>query len=539
MHQKDRRICFRIITIILCVMMVFSVADVGTVARAAVNSSTSTNSAKTYTLSDVDSLLAKVANTGAYTINGADYKATSMQGLNVGTTYAYTAKTESTTGVNGSEAMTCMWRVKLSDGSKVRCVFKNEGASSYIEYSTALGHANDILVRKYLVGTDAEETNNIFACTLNSGRGIVRLKSAGTDSSGRVQLDFGGFYKMVYSSGTAFAPAGMRYITEYTDPASGKSYSYFLCKDGMDFSICRIAFDDEGGPQSSPSVVTCYKLFTIDTHNAYFADADGSGNPGTIDQLQNWTNQQFYYNSTEASIYVPLYNSDTTHQSVILVYDMTGRLTESSLTAQLEAGVDVSSVVFPSMLTFNVIDSVKFEIEAVGFATGTQTSYPLYFNTNSTTAKEGIWTFDYSRGSETPYIRQSILDNSDGTQKIYYTVHYDANGGTQDTSVPPRKYMKDTFYVRGVTTELCENTFAKPGYTFAGWNLTRESDGKTLYFVPTVEEDGSTTIYKRWYTAGQQPDGATIALYSDCQNVSSLSAVNGDVVTCTAQWTAS
>ena len=105
MHQKDRRICFRIITIILCVMMVFSVADVGTVARAAVNSSTSTNSAKTYTLSDVDSLLAKVANTGAYTSNGADYKATSMQGLNVGTTYAYTAKTESTTGVNGSEAM--------------------------------------------------------------------------------------------------------------------------------------------------------------------------------------------------------------------------------------------------------------------------------------------------------------------------------------------------------------------------------------------------------------------------------------------------
>ena len=119
--------------------------------------------AKTYTMADVaDTPVALVANSGNYTINGTAYKATSMQGLNVGTTYAYVAKTESTTGINGSEAMICMWRIKLSNGNKESCVFKNEGASSYIEYSTSLGHANDVLVRKYAVGNDTSETNNIF-----------------------------------------------------------------------------------------------------------------------------------------------------------------------------------------------------------------------------------------------------------------------------------------------------------------------------------------------------------------------------------------
>lgn len=224
-------------------------------------------------------------------------------------------------------------------------------------------------------------------------------------------------------------------------------------------------------------------------------------------------------------------------QSVVLVYDVADLFDKAALTERLTSGTDLTQWLFPSMLTFNGIHTVKWEIEAVGFATGTKDSYPLYFNINSTAANEGLWTFDYTRGSSTSHIRQSVLDNSDGSEKIYYTVHYEANGGTQDTSVNWRKYMADTAYVRGITTQLCKNTFVRSGYEFAGWNLTRASDGKTLYFVPT-EENGETVIKKKWYLPGQQPEGSTIALYKDCQNVSSLSTVNGDVVTCTAQWNA-
>lgn len=496
-------------------------------------------SGKTYTMSDVDrSQAALIENTKYYTIGDQSYRGTSMQGMNVGTSYIYAVKTESTTGVNGNEAMTCMWRVKLSNGSKVQCVFKNEGSAVYSEYSTDLKHANDILVRKYTVGSDSSETNNIFACTLNVNLGVVRLKAAGSDSSGRPQFDFGGYYKMVTSDGMPFAPAAMRYLMEYTDPDIGETSSYFLCKNGMDFCVCRIPYTDLGGSHASPSVIPCYKLFTIDTHNAYFADRDGKGTPGTIPQLQGWTNQGFYYNSTENAIYVPLYNRETTKQSVILVYDTTDLLIKGNLTAQLSRQTDTEKWVFPSALTFNVINVDKWEIESVGFPTGAQSVYPLYFNTNSTAAKEGIWKFNYTRGSEDSCIRRSILDNDDGSQKIYYIVHYEANGGTQDRTVPWRQYMMDTAYVRGITTQLCKNTFVKTGYTFAGWHLTRASDGKTLYTVTQQNSDGTTSSSVHWYAAGQQPSGAEMALYKDCRNVSKLSTVNGDVVTCTAQWDA-
>ena len=46
--------------------------------------------------------------------------------------------------------------------------------------------------------------------------------------------------------------------------------------------------------------------------------------------------------------------------------------------------------------------------------------------------------------------------------------------------------------------------FCKSGYTFAGWYLSRKSDGKTLYF----DLEGTA----RWYIPGSQPDGYYAAL---------------------------
>lgn len=105
-------------------------------------------------------------------------------------------------------------------------------------------------------------------------------------------------------------------------------------------------------------------------------------------------------------------------------------------------------------------------------------------------------------------------------------------------SVYLRNYMNNTTHVYGVTAELCKNTYIREGYTFAGWNLTRRSDGKTLYFVTEQSDDGQTSRYTKWYLAGQEPANAEIALYEDCRRVSKLTTVQGDVVDCTAQWIA-
>lgn len=217
--------------------------------------------AKTYTFDDVNpSPLTLVSDSNSHTIDGISYKATSMQGMNVGSSYIYTVKIETKTkrlgyGTDGDEVMGCIWRTKISNGEKVNCEFKNEGASAYINYSTALGHANDIMVRKYKVGTDTEATNNMFVCTLNSAHGISRLKYAGESDDGKPRFDFGGYYKMVDSSGREFPPGSMRYITPGT--VNGVSYNYFLTKLHMKFLICRIAYSDLGGSKENPSVINC------------------------------------------------------------------------------------------------------------------------------------------------------------------------------------------------------------------------------------------------------------------------------------------
>lgn len=88
--------------------------------------------------------------------------------------------------------------------------------------------------------------------------------------------------------------------------------------------------------------------------------------------------------------------------------------------------------------------------------------------------------------------------------------------------------MGATRHVKGISTRLRPNTFVKSDNDFIGWHLTRKSDGKWLYFTA----DGSA----KWYDKGSQPVGARLALYENKRKVSALTAENGDVVTCYAQW---
>ncbi len=102
-----------------------------------------------------------------------------------------------------------------------------------------------------------------------------------------------------------------------------------------------------------------------------------------------------------------------------------------------------------------------------------------------------------------------------------YTVKYNANGGSGT--------MSSSSHIRGVSKALSANKYTLSGSTFAGWYLSRKSDGKSLYTFDNMDTN-------KWYVPGEQPDGYRLSLYHDQRLVSALSSVEGDVVTCTAQW---
>lgn len=149
----------------------------------------------------------------------------------------------------------------------------------------------------------------------------------------------------------------------------------------------------------------------------------------------------------------------------------------------------------------------------------------LASNASAVKTSSGAKTFTFDDVNDSPL---TLVANSNSH----------AINGVAYTSVYLRSYMNDTTHVYGVTAELCKNTYIRDDYTFTGWNLTRESDGKTLYFVTEQLEDGSTSTYAKWFLAGQQPANAEIALYQDCRRVNKLTTVQGDIVYCTAQWSA-
>ncbi|MDY4898641.1 MAG: InlB B-repeat-containing protein [Eubacteriales bacterium] len=452
---------------------------------------------KSYTASDI-SLFKTVPNK---TIGGLT--CTAMQGMNVGTTYIYTVK------IHKDEQRASIMRTNANTGEQVEMSYYSSLSATSASNCTTLGHANDLTV--VTVTENGSSVNYMYVATCTSGKTVARLKISGT------KLYFTGYFKTVNSSGTAFTVSSIRGIRR-----TG-GYLYFLVKSGMNFYTFRVAEGANGGSASSPTSVTCYKAFTIDTRNAVYALSSSSY--GTLDNVETWINQGFGYNSDTSSIYVPLYKSNidgsSSNDNVILVYDVSGLLT----TTLLNSNTNYSRLLFPCTLTFRIKDtsSTMFEVESCGFRTsqGTTGDLKMYFNTNSNSAsKEGIYKINYNRGST------ALVPIAD-ENSIVYTVKYDANGGEAGTSDSHFK-MNSTRHIKGISTRLRPNTFVKSGNTFIGWYLKRSSDGKWLYF----DTDGTA----RWYIKGSQPVGSRLALYEDKRKVSQLTSVNGDTITCYAQW---
>jgi len=105
-----------------------------------------------------------------------------------------------------------------------------------------------------------------------------------------------------------------------------------------------------------------------------------------------------------------------------------------------------------------------------------------------------------------------------------YTVKYDSNGGNGSMADTVHKYYKSD-KMDGVT-KLRKNAFAKAGYKFNGWYMTKTINGETYYLYDNWQ----------WYKEGSQPSVTKKYLYVNERASSNATTVDKDVLTAVAQW---
>ena len=202
-------------------------------------------------------------------------------------------------------------------------------------------------------------------------------------------------------------------------------------------------------------------------------------------------------------------------------------------------------------------------------------------------------------GSGTAYADKEEASNlaTEGTVNLYaqweanpflliYHSNYNVEGMKETTSQSPQWKTDDYETLKHIESA----GFAKLGYTFAGWNTKADGSGKLFtetgsahkvqFTAADIDENDEAHLYAQWAantytvefngngeTSGEMPDqtftydraqdlpknafakaGYTFAgwstvkngdvVYTDGQEVNNLSAVNGDVITLYAKWTA-
>ena len=178
---------------------------------------------------------------------------------------------------------------------------------------------------------------------------------------------------------------------------------------------------------------------------------------------------------------------------------------------------DTNARIFPTKLSFTASDTdTVFEANSAGFRTGQGMGgdVNLYFNVDSSKDKEGIYSFGCNRHREN---FQSITTKD----SVIYTIKYNGNTSTYG-------HTGDTVHINGIPSNLRWNYYSKDGYSFKGWYLRRESDGKWLC------ENSDNTL--DWFYETETPYGTHKALLSDMENVDKLTSINGDTITAYAMW---
>ncbi len=474
----------KILSVLLCFCMILSAivtASAASMEKPQTASKYSNSGYTTYTLDDC-----KLEWTVPNTTEGGT-TCTALQGMNTGTNYCYVAKK------NSADTYCDITRIDMNTGAKTVMNYYASTSATTSSACDTLGHANEISV----VGIGSEHF--MYVATLKTPQAITRLKIVDD------KLMFTGYFDLVNTGGDSIDASAIRHIM------TADGYQYFLIKRAKKFYACKIPTDATGGPADNPTKITINKIFTLNTSNAVFATSATAS--GTIADMDSWTNQGFGYNKSEKVLYVPIWDSVTPTRGAILTYNLS-----ADIDTWIKSTKNSTRIVYPTKTNFLLQDKTleQFEPESCSFRTsqGTDGDLKLYIGVNCYPSdKEGVYSCTYTSGTG------DFTPITDGT--TVYTVKYDANGGTGTTA--------ETNHVYGIKTKLRTNAFTRTGYSFAGWYLTRESDGKWLYFTA----DGAA----KWYAKGSQPMGASLALYGDRRNISALSSANNDTVTCYAQWT--
>ena len=465
------------------------------------------NDYKTYTMKDAK-ILSKLPNRSGK-VSGATYQTTSVQGMNVGTTYIYNAKIYSG---NKNVNVATIFRTNVDKGVTEEMEYYSSLTASSPSTCTTAGHANDLLVVTW------KDINYLLSATCEAEHAVSRYLIKGK------KLYFIGYFKLVTTNGKAISCSSLRLFKH----ASG--YLHLIFKTGESVYYGKI-LDSDLVNKSNPTEIKVFKIAILDKRNAVFAKSSSSY--GTYPNMETWVSQGFVFNPLEKTIYTPYFeppiNSGITTTAIITYY-IGNVFTDENM----DYKKDRSIIVLPTKTSF-YLKSTDFnskckslEVESCGFRTGQGTSGDLkmYINANASPMDyEAVYYLSYKSGSG------NFAPIANSLTPIY-TVHYDGNGGTDSGTNTVSGYfrMDDTRHVHGIVTNLRKNYFTKKGYTFKGWYLSRKSDGKWLYLV-----NGNTL----WYKKDNQPSGSSLALYADRRAVSLLSSVNGDVVTCHAQWKAS
>ena len=236
---------------------------------------------KTYTMKDA-TILSKLPN-GSGKVNGISYSTTSLQGMNVGTLYIYTAKIYS--GKDNVKVAT-IFRTIIDTGVTEEMEYYNSISATTPSVCTTAGHANDIHV------VLANDINYLLSATGESEHAISRYRIKGK------KLYFTGYFKLVTKSGRAITCSALRQFSH-----SG-GYYYFIFKTGESFYYGKVPETDPGS-ESNPSVITIFKIATLDKRNAVFAKSSSSY--GTYPNMETWVPQGFVYNPFEKTIYTPYF----------------------------------------------------------------------------------------------------------------------------------------------------------------------------------------------------------------------------------------
>ena len=119
------------------------------------------------------------------------------------------------------------------------------------------------------------------------------------------------------------------------------------------------------------------------------------------------------------------------------------------------------------------------------------------------------------------FITPKYSSSSSSSQKINWTVKYNANGG--------KGSMADTKHTYGVKSNLRKNTFTRTGYTFNNWYVYRPNVKKWMYTNGDIS---------RWYAKGSQPSKYYLKPYNNGGWVNCTTARNNDMVVMYANWQA-